>query len=76
MVVPGTGYIILGKRVVFGWLLVVGGAASFVWSIVEPSVQDAPFLGSEPSTILLGAVAFTCATIAFGYDAYQLARGK
>lgn len=74
---PGLGYIALQKRVVFGWLLIATDVLWLTWGFFEPSIGASTWIfGSIPQSFSLGLIAMTTNGIAFGYDAYQLAKEK
>lgn len=75
--IPGLGYLIIRERVVFGGLLIAGSLALFVLTFVEPVFIPESFLVS--SSLLgkgLEGLWYLCFTLAYGYDAYALARSK
>lgn len=74
-VVPGLGYVILGNRRVFGWLLLVGSLSAIILSFVEPAfVSQSFFVSKSALGTLLEALWYLFFVIAYGYDAYDLAR--
>ena len=75
ILVPGAGYVILGKRKIFGWLLFVSTLVCEVRLFVDP-LPDVYIYGSTSLSIAFGIVAMALGAAAFGYDAYQLAKGK
>ena len=72
---PGTGYILLGKKPVFAWLLIVGCILWVIWCFTDPlwNFWLWPTQGIS-SKITLGLIATIIVNLAFAYDAYQLAK--
>jgi len=70
--IPGLGYLILRKRQIFGTLVFIGTVAWYAMTFLDPAAAP-PF-----STTVLGnmleVIAVIATTIAFGYDAYALAK--
>ena len=65
---PGLGYIILGKRIVFGWLILVSGVGLVILSFAYDT-------GGEMTTPdIIGAALSILMSFAFAYDAYQIAQ--
>ncbi len=76
-ILPGLGYFLLRKKLIFGWLLIVGCALWFIWGVLEPSVHLQTWgSGAIPRNFMLGLAATLIVNFAFAYDAYQLAKGK
>ena len=74
-VVPGVGYLILRKRTIFGALILVSGAAWFIGGFFESYIEIESFLIS--TTVegkILEAISIAATMLAFGYDAYTLAK--
>lgn len=69
IIFPGAGYIILGKRKHFGYILFASSIVSITALIVQP-----PEAFSSPLAALAGMTALALYVCAFGYDAYQLAK--
>ena len=74
-ILPGAGYLLLGKKPVFAWLLIIGCLLWFVWGFLEPSVHLQTWAwGDIPTSFSLGLLATTVINLAFGYDGYMLAK--
>lgn len=73
ILVPGAGYVILGKRKAFGWLLFVSALIGEIRLYVDP-LPDIYIWGSTSLSIFFGIVALILGAAAFGYDAYKLAK--
>lgn len=76
-VLPGVGYLIIRERVVFGTFLIAGSVALIILTIIEPVFRPGSLLVS--SSILgqgLESLWYTFFVLAYGYDAYALARDK
>ena len=67
---PGLGYIVLQKRVVFGWLLLIGDIFHLVWSFSAPEQTVPPWAAVDWFNAAGGLLIMS----AFAYDAYQLAK--
>ncbi len=75
-VFPGIGYIILQKRIVFGWLLLSATIIGNIWEFL-PSTQGASVVwGYNPLTTGLSISGFALMSVAFAYDAYKLAKER
>lgn len=78
-VIPGLGYVLLGRRKSFGWLLLGSLAALTLFMLVDPTgagVED-PFEFIYATTVAGGAfeiLYYVLGMTAFGYDAYQEAQ--
>jgi|GEM_PF-2684350 len=74
---PGLSYLLLRERVVFGATLFVAILLFMLVSFMDPSPAfDTVLFASSPRGRLLEAVSYALAFLAFGYDAYELARRK
>ncbi len=73
ILVPGAGYVILGKRKTFGWLLFASSLIAEIRLYVDP-LPDVYIYGSNPWSIAFGIAAIFLGAAAFGYDAYKLAK--
>jgi phosphotransferase system glucose/maltose/N-acetylglucosamine-specific IIC component len=71
---PGLGYLLLGQRKVFGGILFSGVVCSLLIMVVEPSSLYIWLLTTTPLGNVLEVASYTLFTIAFGYDAYALAK--
>lgn len=71
--IPGLGYLYLGVRKGFSYLLLASMALFLVDYIAFEAVRE--WLDSEPMTIVTFMM-YTLATIAFIYDAYAEAKLK
>lgn len=71
IILPGVGYIYVGRRVVFGILLFISNL--LVWSFSLPDGWSWSELSSSMLAAIFLAVILT--TIAFAYDAYKDAQG-
>lgn len=69
LIIPGLGYLIVQRRVVFGWLLLAGSVLGIAWSFLYPMP---PF--AEATEFLLCTTAYALTAVAFAYDAYQEAK--
>lgn len=69
---PGLGYLLLRRRVAFGWIMLAGSIVGWIWSIKYP-LPDSYFVGES---LFLCTVAYFAISIAFAYDAYTEARLK
>ena len=75
--IPGLSYLILRERVVFGTFLIAGSVALLLLAFVEPVFRPGSLLVS--SSILgqgLESLWYVFFMLAYGYDAYALAREK
>ena len=70
---PGLGYIILQKRLVFGWLLLIS-TVSYIGANFYFPATDQFFFSTDPMGKFLEVVALVTGALAFGYDAYTLAK--
>ena len=68
ILIPGLGYLYLGKRKLFGILLVVSGVAAYIWVINKPQVTE---LFGDPFINMM----LLFYEVAFAIDAYQEAKG-
>jgi hypothetical protein len=64
-VLPGTGYLILKRRVVFAWLVIAGTVLWIGWGLLDPG----NFTAND-------VVASAVVNFGFAYDAYQEAKGR
>jgi hypothetical protein len=75
--IPGTGYLIIQERIVFGSLLLAGNIALLVLMAVEPSVAPAGFLQSESGFGMgIELLWYGLFAAAFAYDGYVIAKEK
>lgn len=76
-VVPGLGYLLIGERKVFGWLLVAGVVLYIVLSVIEPSFLPTSFFVSQSALgKLLESLMYLSFVGAFAYDAWDIASEK
>lgn len=76
-ILPGLGYLILKERVVFGWLLLIGTIALVLSETMDFNNMARPlFLATTLAGKWLEGFWMLITGIAFGYDAYDLARQK
>jgi hypothetical protein len=71
----GLGYVYVGKRKVFGWILLLGHLVSFVtlgYSLEFP-ITTYPLSGAALAYSRLAIIGALILEAAFAYDAYQLA---
>lgn len=64
---PGAGYLYVGKRVLFGGMLLTGTAIGYYWTFTDPLAEN---LSANP-LLLLAEGLFA---VAFAVDAYQEAK--
>lgn len=75
--IPGTGYLIIQERIVFGALLLAGNLALLVLMAVEPTAAPAGFLESvTPLGKGIEMLWYALFAAAFAYDGYVIARDK
>lgn len=67
--IPGLGYLYLGKRMLFGGLLLTSMLISGYWLLNNPSVN-------QTLTTNIANVIYVIWAAAFGIDAFQEARRK
>ncbi|HVW82732.1 MAG TPA: hypothetical protein VHC68_02190 [Candidatus Paceibacterota bacterium] len=72
-ILPGLGYVLLGRRVGFGLLMMLGCAVQVAQLYFGPLPYIVTY-GSSPLVIILGFSAIFIIEIAFAYDAYRLAK--
>ena len=70
---PGLGYVLLGKRTTFGWLVMLCVAVQALQLYIDPYPYIVAYATSEFS-LALAILAIFILEIAFAYDAYVLAR--
>lgn len=70
---PGLGYVLLGQRRTFGWLLMLGFGAQILQIVIDPLPYIVVY-GSSVLSVTLGTLAIFILQIAFAYDAYHLAK--
>jgi hypothetical protein len=70
---PGLGYILLGQRVLFGYIVMSAAVIQMAQLIVEPLPYIVTY-GSTPIVVALGFLAIFVLQLAFACDAYQLAK--
>ena len=73
VVLPGSAYILLQKRPVFGYLFFSGTLLGFIHLWIDP-LPDLYVYGSTTPSIVLGFIGSLLIACAFGYDAYRLAK--
>ena len=74
-IVPGLGYVILGKRIVFGWLLLAGSISVAILAFIEPAfMPTSMFVSTSVIGKALETLWYVFFILAYGYDAYDLAR--
>jgi len=74
-VVPGLGYVLLGQRIVFGWLLLAGTISVAILAFIEPSfMPTSMFVSTSVIGKVLETLWYVFFILAYGYDAYDLAR--
>lgn len=71
-VFPGLGYLLVRRRVTFGWIMLVGTGMGWFWSIKYP-LPDSFFVGES---LFLCTAAYLCISVAFAYDAYTEAKRR
>ncbi len=69
---PGLGYMLLGKRLLFGRLIFLSTLLGEIHLWIDP-LPDVYIYGSTNSSVALGTIALFLGCFAFGYDAYTLA---
>lgn len=69
---PGLGYVLLGKRTVFGWALMFAVAVQALQILIDPLPYIVVY-GSTAFSVVLGFSAIFLFQVAFAYDAYRLA---
>ncbi len=76
-ILPGTGYLIIRERMVFGGLILAGSVVAILLGFVEPVFVSNSFFASTttPGQILEGLWYFFF-MLAYGYDAYSIAEAK
>lgn len=72
-IAPGAGYLMIGRRVAFGALMLVSTIALMINGVFI-SDQTSFFLSTETAGKVFEAIAMAATALAFGYDAYVLAR--
>ncbi len=65
---PGIGYVILQKRIIFGWLLLPGSALAWYIAFTIPAPE------TSAATAFVFLVSSVLSSLAFGYDAYTAAK--
>lgn len=73
LLVPGLSYLLLKKRLVFGWLILISTIAWYTVFLTEPSGETL-LLATNPINNVLIGVAVLATSFALAYDAYQLAK--
>ncbi|MEA2702034.1 MAG: hypothetical protein QOE22_743 [Candidatus Parcubacteria bacterium] len=75
--VPGLGYLILRERLVLGWGMFLAMIFFMIVTLTDPSPAfDTVLFAISPTGRLLECASYALAIIAFGYDAYDLAKKK
>lgn len=75
--IPGTGYLILQERVVFGSLLLAGTLSMIVLAFVEPAfIPSTQLISTTPAGKGLEVLWYALFTAAYAYDGYALAVKK
>ena len=76
--IPGLGYVIVRKKVIFGWMLLAGTITYFIAGAAESIyAPDSPMTFLISTTVVakvFEGTAILCYAIAFGYDAYREAK--
>ena len=72
-ILPGLSYLLLQKRVTFGWLILVSSIAWYAVMFVEPA-NSSMFIAATPLGNFLVAIGVLSTAIALSYDAYTLAK--
>jgi len=76
-VIPGLGYVLLGQRKVFGWLLLAGSISVAILAFVEPAfMPTSMFISTSILGKVLEALWYLFFILAYGYDAYDLGRAE
>ena len=76
-VLPGLGYLIIRERTVFASLMLLGLLLFSVVTFTDPSPAFSPlFLSTTVLGRFLEGISYTLISIAFGYDAYDMAKRK
>ncbi|MBI2584097.1 MAG: hypothetical protein HYW25_05500 [Candidatus Aenigmarchaeota archaeon] len=79
IIIAGLGYIYVGRRKTFGYLLVAGTLITAVGGAIEGFSLGSAF-GTAPeanlSSLALLIIGGIILEIAFAYDAYRLAQGR
>ena len=73
---PGLGYVLLGKRAKFGWLLMFACGIQIFQLCFDPLPPYYVVYGSSPFSVALGILALVTGLSAFAYDAYTLAKNS
>jgi len=73
LILPGLSYLLLKKRVTFGWLILISSIAWYATMFVEPQ-NSTLFVAATPLGNLLVGIGVLSAAIALSYDAYVLAK--
>ena len=73
---PGLGYVLLGKRTKFGYLMMLGCAVQIIQLCIDPLPPYYIVYGSSPFSVALGILALFTVLVAFAYDAYTLAKNS
>ncbi len=75
--IPGLGYLLIRERIVFGWLTLASLALYTIVMFTDPSPAfTAAFLSYSEMGRVIEALSYGLGMLAFGYDAYALARHK
>ena len=73
---PGLGYVLLGKRTEFGWLLMFACSIQIFQLCFDPLPPYYVVYGSSPFSVALGILALVTGLSAFAYDAYTIAKNN
>lgn len=74
---PGLAYILLGKRALFGWLLIISMVCNAILAFIAPhGVSESFFLSTTMFGKTIQIVGMMAGAIAFAYDAHKLAQQK
>ena len=75
--IPGLGYIILRERLFLGWGMFIAMVLFAFVTLSDPSPAfDTVLFAVTPTGRFLEGLSYSLAILAFGYDAYDLARKK
>ncbi len=72
---PGLGYVLLGQRRIFGWLMMLCSSIQAIQLYIDPY----PYIVAYATTTLsltLAILALWLLQIAFAYDVYSLAKTR
>ncbi len=72
---PGLGYVLLGRRVVFGYLMMLCVVVQSIQLYIDPYPYVIAYATTELS-LALAILAIFILEVAFAYDVYTLAKQK